>query len=92
MRIKWLDVALNDLISLREYIANEDPRAAKKVSRKIIESISVLATHPNAGRPGRVLNTRELVVAGYPYLVPYRVNQNEIIILRVFHTSMQWAQ
>ena len=44
-----------------------------------------LATHPALGRPGRVPGTRELVVSGTPYLIPYRVHGKTVEILRVFH-------
>ncbi|WP_296900229.1 type II toxin-antitoxin system RelE/ParE family toxin [Thiohalocapsa sp.] len=44
------------------------------------------------GRPGRVLDTRELMVTGTPYLVPYTVSDNEIVILRVLHGAQQWPQ
>jgi toxin ParE1/3/4 len=33
-----------------------------------------------------------LVVANTPYLVPYRVRNNVIEILRVFHGARKWPQ
>ena len=44
------------------------------------------------GRPGRVLGTRELVIGGLPYIIPYRVRDNYVDILRVLHTSRRWAE
>ena len=40
------------------------------------------------GRPGRVFGTRELVLNKFPYLIPYRVKNNCIEILRIFPTRM----
>ena len=37
-----------------------------------------LPAHPAIGRPGRVLGTRELVIGGLPYVVPYRVLNDRI--------------
>jgi len=37
-----------------------------------------------------VLGTRELVVRNLPYIIPYRVRDNTIEILRVLHTSRRW--
>lgn len=36
------------------------------------------------------MGTRELVVPGTPFIVPYRVIQNRIEIIRVLHTSQLW--
>jgi toxin ParE1/3/4 len=40
---------------------------------------------PNIGRPGRIPDTRELVVVDTHFIVPYRVRDAEIEILSVFH-------
>ena len=42
------------------------------------------ATFPDRGRPGRVTETRELVVVR-PYIVVYGVHQDRIVILRIWH-------
>lgn len=42
------------------------------------------------GRPGRVAATREGVLPNFPYIIPYRVKDQWIEILRVFHTSRKW--
>ena len=50
----------------------------------------LLARHAVPGRPGRVLGTRELVIQGLPYIIPYRVRDNHVEILRVLHTARRW--
>ena len=72
-----------------EYIAREDPDAAREVYAYIRVRVADLAKHPESGRPGRVFGTRELVIEKYPYIVPYRVREKEIQIIRVFHTSQR---
>ena len=42
------------------------------------------------GRPGRLAGTRELVIPGLPFIVPYAEYGGEIVILRIVHTSMKW--
>ncbi len=49
-----------------------------------------LPGQPSMGRPGRKEETRELVVSGTPYFVPYRVRNDHLVILRVLHGAMQW--
>jgi plasmid stabilization system protein ParE len=37
-----------------------------------------------------VVGTRELVIGGLPYIIPYRIRENDIEILRVLHTARRW--
>jgi plasmid stabilization system protein ParE len=39
-----------------------------------------------------VLGTRELVIEGLPYIIPYRVRDNHVEILRVLHTARRWPE
>ncbi len=51
-----------------------------------------LGDHPKIGRIGRVAGTYELVIPGIPYIVPYRIQNQEVQILSVFHTSRKWPE
>lgn len=73
-----------------EYIARYDPQAAVRMVQRIRSAVQNLAIHPALGHPGRVPGTRELVVSGTPYIVPYRVRGQTLEILRVFHTARKW--
>jgi toxin ParE1/3/4 len=90
MQITWHRKARQDLRHLRAYIAEDNPQAAASVARSILQAVERLPENPAIGRPGRVMGTRELVVAGTPYLVPYRVMGDVIVILRVLHGAQQW--
>ena len=91
MNIIWSPEAIEDLISLRAYIAEDDPAAARQVVLRIIHDIEELLPHnPHMGRPGRVPGTRELVVSKTPYVVPYRAQRTAIQILRVYHGARRW--
>ena len=92
MRIRWLDQAVVDLVSVRDVIAQDNPLAARKLARHIGQAVSTLAGYPAAGRPGRVPNTRELVVSGSPYILPYRVRGEIVEILRVLHGARKWPE
>lgn len=70
-----------------EYIAQDNPKAAAEFVLHLRDSALVLGEQPNLGRPGRIAGTRELVVSKFPYLLPYRVRNETVEILRVFHTS-----
>jgi plasmid stabilization system protein ParE len=42
------------------------------------------------GRPGRVIDTRELVIDRTPYIAAYRITGDKVRILRVLHGARQW--
>lgn len=89
MRVRWLRRALVDLDSAEAWIMRENPAAAETVLR-IVRAVSLLQDHPALGRPGRVPGTRELVVPETKFLVPYRVREGVIEILRVYHAARRW--
>ena len=92
MRVRWLRRALSNLDEEAEYIARDDPDAAVRTVERIATSVERLAIHPALGRAGRVPGTRELVVSGTPYVVPYRVRGATVEILRVFHAARKWPE
>jgi toxin ParE1/3/4 len=91
MRIRWTEGANNNLDHVEDYIAQDNPPAAVATVNKIIETAQMLADYPTVGKRGRERGTRELVVAGLPYIVIYTVQNEELVILRVLHTSMKYS-
>ena len=92
MRLRWARAASDDLDRVDEYISRDDPRAAIDVVLDIIHAIELLKQHPGLGRPGRVEGTRELIIPGLPYIVPYLEQGDTIVVLRVLHSSMKWPR
>ena len=91
MTIVWSPEAIEDLISLRAYIAEESPAGAQRIALRILHDVEhLLPDNPHIGRPGRVPGTRELVIPQTPYIVPYRVQREVIQILRVYHGARRW--
>lgn len=91
MRLRWTRLAECDLDEIADYIEGENPAAAARVVLEIIDQVEkLLPEHPAIGRPGRVPGTRELVIRGLPYIVPYRVRYNDLELLRVLHTARRW--
>jgi len=89
VKIVWAEPARQDLREIFEYIAEENPRAARTLLSEIKQRVTVLQNNPHLGRKGRVEGTRELVLTGTHYLLPYRVKNQQIQILAVFHTSRE---
>jgi addiction module RelE/StbE family toxin len=90
--IVWRRQAVDDLRALQAYIGKDDPRAAARIARRVRSAVEILAAQPRMGRVGRVKGTRELIVAGTPYIVPYRLRANEVQILRVYHAARRWPK
>src|SRR6478672_10351978 len=71
MKIVWSPEAVEDLVSLRAYIAEDSPVTAQRTVRLIIGSIEqLLPDNPRMGRAGRVPGTRELVIPRTPTSCP----------------------
>ena len=90
MRVKWLRSALRNLEEISAFITRDDPEAAERVIRKIVNAVHMLPEHVSIGRPGKVPGTRELIVPDTPYIVPYRVRGGVVQILRVIHGARRW--
>ena len=89
MRIIWSETAIANLIEIRQYIERDQPAAARRIAQRIVTSVELLADHPHLGRPGREPETRELIVAGTPYIIPYRIHRDRLAILAVLHSAQE---
>lgn len=92
MKIRYTRNALDCIARIREYIARENPQAARRVVTHIRKQTLTLAEQPNTGKPGRCEGTRELVINPYPYIVAYRIENDELQVLAVVHTSLEWPE
>jgi len=93
MQIHWSARAQRHLVSIRNFIAADDPRAASELAARILAAVELLLEQPGIGRPGRVPSTRELVVSGTPYVVAYTVlDRQRVEILAVLHGKQKWPE
>jgi toxin ParE1/3/4 len=90
MKAVWSPRAIRHLTAIREYIEKGSDGNAALIARRILDAIEILQTQPQMGRPGRLAGTRELVVSGTPYIVPYRVRRERLELLAVFDGRRQW--
>lgn len=90
MKVVWTGPARQDLRDIYLYIAQDNPQAARRLQSEVKKRIGLLQDNPGLGRPGRVAGTRELVMGSYPYIVPYRVREDRIEILTVYHGARKW--
>ena len=87
--IEWNALALADLSTILDYIAEANPTAATALLDEIEAKVEDLAEHPKLCRPGRVAGTRELIVRPN-YIVVYAENETAVTVLRVLHAAQMW--
>ena len=92
MRLLWVRRAERSLEAIADAIAQDNPQAAHTLIMTIRAAATRLLDHPALGRPGRVPGTRELVVSGTPYILPYRVQGETVQILHVLHGARRWPE
>jgi len=85
-----MPLAEQDLEAAYDYVQQDNESAAKRLVARLFSAVGMLTHHPLAGREGGVKGTRELVVAGTPYVIPYRIRQDEIQVLAVLHGARRW--
>lgn len=90
MKVIWTARARVELDEIADYVAPISASAALALVRRLRQAGKQLGEHPHMGRPGRVDGSRELVVNGTPYILPYRVRDGRVEILAVLHASRQW--
>jgi len=90
VRVLWLSLAVDDLETIVDFIAQDNPAASAGEAEKVLDVVGRLAAFPSSGRPGRVPGTRELIVSSY--IIAYRVKGDDVQILRVLHAARTWPE
>jgi len=85
MRIRWTPAAAADLQQVNEYLKDHHPHYQEPTLRKMYTAIQSLKEWPHRGRVGREEGTRELLFLPLPYIAVYRVTDQSIEILRIYH-------
>jgi toxin ParE1/3/4 len=90
VKIRWTRLARKDINTAYEYVADDGAGAADQFLEQIQQSAAILVRHPMAGRAGRIPGTRELVVPGTPWILPYRIRRGFVDIVAVNHGARKW--
>ena len=81
-RLIWTEPALSDLNEIAEYIALENPSAARALVQRVFSVVERLERHPGSGKvPGELKGTRYREVVCGPCRVFYRHTKGEVLIL-----------
>ena len=90
MHLRWTTPATQDLSNIIRRVQQDNPEAAAKVAAILFDGYGTLGQFPRRGRKGRIEGTRELVFPGLPYIVVYRIQDQDLEILRIYHGAQDW--
>jgi toxin ParE1/3/4 len=85
MRLRWTTPAAEDLYRIVQHIQKDSPNAAARTAKILYDGCVGLGKFPRIGRNGRIQGTRELVFPGLPYIVVYKVGDEVLELLRIYH-------
>jgi addiction module RelE/StbE family toxin len=86
--IVWTEPALSDLDAIADYIALDNPEAAKQLVQKIFRHIEQLIDHPESGsKPQELKGWRYRQIVEMPCRVFYRYEINRVYILHVMRAE-----
>lgn len=88
--IIWSDEAIFDLGEICSYIAKDNPQAAERVGKSILEQVGILASFPQIGVPYSRESQGELREIKYrPYRIFYEVFEDShlVAILHLWHSA-----
>jgi plasmid stabilization system protein ParE len=92
VRLRYTPNALRDIDRAISYIDHQSPQGARNVAQRFHGILAFLQEHPDAGVSTGFKGTRRFFLKPYPYVVYFRVGKDELVILRLLHTSRKPKQ
>jgi plasmid stabilization system protein ParE len=84
VEVIWARPALSDLDSIADYIAGENPEAARGLVQRVFKHVGQLAAHPESGsKPLELKGGRYRQIVEPPCRVFYRFDGKRVYILYV---------
>ncbi len=84
----WLDSAVTDVVRLKDFIAKENPAAAKRAAEAIKEAAQQLMENAFIGKPvTNLFDYRDLFIrfGAAGYILRYRVHAENIYVVHIRH-------
>jgi len=86
--IVWTEPALSDLDAIADYIALENPKAARQLVQQVFRHVGQLADHPKSGsKPQELRGWRYRQLVEPPCRIFYRVDSGRVFILYVMRAE-----
>jgi toxin ParE1/3/4 len=86
----WTDPALNDLDAIADYIALDNPQAARELVQRVFAHVEQLSAHPDSGsKPQELRGWRYRQIVEPPCRVLYRHEGDKVYVLYVTRGERQ---
>ncbi|MGH6967838.1 MAG: type II toxin-antitoxin system RelE/ParE family toxin [Stellaceae bacterium] len=80
----WTEPALNDLDAIADYIALDDPQAARRLVQAVFRHVAMLVEHPESGsKPQEFRGWRYRQIVEPACRVFYRYDGRRVVILHM---------
>ncbi|HEX4138614.1 MAG TPA: type II toxin-antitoxin system RelE/ParE family toxin [Bryobacteraceae bacterium] len=79
--------AAADLQGISDYLKEHHPQYRDPTTHRLYGDIRALKQWPGRGRPGREEGTREILFPPTPYVAVYRVREETIEVMRIYHVA-----
>jgi toxin ParE1/3/4 len=87
VKVRFLKRAVQDLINIDNFTRKESPRGAARIGARIRKRADDLAQFPEQGTASDKVGVRQLYVAKTPYILVYRIKNDEVQIITILHAS-----
>jgi plasmid stabilization system protein ParE len=88
VEVVWTEPALSDLDAIADYIALENPQAARKLVQRVFQHVAHLREYPDLGsRPEELKDWGYRQIVEPPCRVFYRHDQGHVYILHVMRAE-----
>jgi addiction module RelE/StbE family toxin len=88
--IIWTEPALQDLDAIADYIALDNPEAARRLVQRVFRHVRQLIEHPESGsRPPELRKARYRQIVEPACRIFYRYNGSKVFILHVMRGEMR---
>lgn len=86
--VRWTDQAIEDVESIRDFIARDSPRYALLVAERLVGAVERLESFPRSGRiVPEFKDDRLREVIWGSYRIVYRLLDDTIEVLTVYHAA-----
>jgi len=87
-KVVWTEPALSDLDAIADYIALDNPKAARELVQRVFSHVEQLAAHPKSvSKPRELRGWRYRQIIEPPCRIFYRQDAGRVVILYVMRSE-----
>ncbi len=89
MKLRWSQSAHNDLADILDHLNSENPLAAARLVRRLSGIEKRISSFPESAQEvAERAGVRRIPLVRYPFVLFYKVQNSEVIVLRILHGAM----